>query len=69
MEEKLMKVHELYEQINDPLFLQFFDVMSEENLDKKIEVLQQLVDGKTPDEIKGYNDVLELMPEDGALWD
>lgn len=69
MKEKLLRVHELYEQIGDTIFLQFFDTMSEENLDKKIEVLQQIIDGKTPDEIDGYNDVLELMPKDGEMWD
>ena len=69
MEEKLLTVHELFEKVDDPVFTQFFDVMSEEMLDVKIEVLQQLIDGKTPNEIKAYYDVLELMPEDGQLWD
>ena len=69
MEEKLLKVHELFERVNDPIFTKFFDAMSEEMLDLKIEVLQQLVDGKTPNEIKRYYDVLELMPEDGEMWD
>lgn len=69
MEEKLLTVHELFEKVNDPIFTKFFDVMSEEMLDAKIEVLQQLIDGKTPNEIKGYYDVLELMPEDGEMWD
>lgn len=69
MEEKLLKVHALYEQVKDPIFTKFFDVMSEEKLDLKIDVLQQLIDGKTPGEIKGYYDVLELMPEDGEMWD
>lgn len=69
MDEKLLTVHELFEKVHDPIFTKFFDVMSEEMLDLKIEVLQQLIDGKTPNEIKGYYDVLELMPEDGEMWD
>jgi hypothetical protein len=69
MIEKLMKVHALYEQVADPIFIRYFDAMSEKMLDKKLEVLRQLVDGKKPGEIEGYTDVLELMPKDGEMWD
>lgn len=66
--EKLMKILDLLFEIKDPVFKQFFDDESEKMLDEKIEVMEALIEGKAPDEIPKYYDVLELMPKDG-IWD
>lgn len=68
MFEKIERIRELLTNVNDPVFLQFFDIESDELLDEKIEVLEALVAGKAPIEIGKYYDVLELMPKEG-IWD
>lgn len=51
------------------VLFQFFDRKSYELLDLKIEVMTALIDGKTPYEIPGYDDIFEKMPPKGQLWD
>ena len=68
MDEKKMKVIELFFKVYNPL-LQFFDLDSDEMLDEKIEVLTELVKGKTISEIPKFYDVLELYPKDEEIWD
>ncbi|OUQ33242.1 hypothetical protein [Massilimicrobiota timonensis] len=67
--EKKDIIQNLLMKVYDPLFTQFFDEDSNELLDEKIDVLNQLFNGKTPDEIEHYYDVLELYPKDGNMWD
>lgn len=54
--------------VNDPIVAKFFDLSSDELLDEKIEVLEQLLAGKAPADIPKYYDVLELYPKEG-IWD
>lgn len=56
-------------QVNDLLFLKFFDIESEELFDDKIKVIEALISGKRPSEIPKYYEVLELYPGDDVLWD
>lgn len=67
--EKKNIIQGLLVKINDPLFHKFFDEDSNELLDKKIDVLNKLFNGKTPNEIEHYYDVLELYPKEGVMWD
>lgn len=67
--EKKGTIQSLLIKIHDPLFHKFFDEDSNELLDEKIDVLNQLFNGKTPDEIEHYYDVLELYPKNGEMWD
>lgn len=67
--EKKNIIQGLLVKINDPLFHKFFDEDSDKLLDKKIDVLNKLFNGKTPDEIEYYYDVLELYPKEGVMWD
>ena len=69
MQEKMIKIFELLAKVNDRVFEQFFDIESEKLLDEKIEVLTALANGKKPDEIPNYYDVLELYPKDDEIWD
>ena len=69
MQEKMTKIFELLAKVDDKLVEQFFDVDSDKLLDEKIEVLTALANGKTPNEIPKYYDVLELYPEDEDIWD
>ena len=69
MEEKMVKIFELLAKVNDRLVDQFFDIESENLLDEKIEVLTALANGKTPNEIPKYYDILELYPKDDKIWD
>lgn len=69
-QQKLEKIIEMYIKIDDPLFKKFFDLDSEEMLDEKIAVMETLVEGQTPNEIKNYYAILELMPkDDNSRWD
>lgn len=68
-EEKHIKVMNLLLQTSDPMVTKFFDIESEELLDEKIEVLQNLIDGKVPAEIPNYYKVMELKPNDSEHWD
>ena len=67
--EKKNIIQGLLVKINDPLFHKFFDEDSNELLDKKIDVLNKLFNGKAPNEIEHYYDVLELYPKEGVMWD
>lgn len=67
--EKLDRILDLYEQIDDEIFKKFFDLDSTEMIDRKIEVMEELVKGKKPSAIKDYYKVLELYPKDGEHWD
>ena len=58
MIEKKIKIMQLISEIDEPL-LDFLDIDSDKMLDKKIEVLEQLKQGKTISEIKGFYDILE----------
>jgi hypothetical protein len=69
IEEKWIKVQSLLLEVNDPMVHAFFDTMSEELLDEKIEVLTALIKGKKPSEIPKYYDILELKPDDKNHWD
>lgn len=66
--EKWSRVADLVTQVHDPLVAKFFDLSSDELLDEKIEVLEQLVAGKAPADIPKYYDILELYPKAG-IWD
>lgn len=66
MEDKKIKILELLSQVYDPM-LEFFDIDSDKMLDDKIEVLTDLVNGKTISQIPKFYDVLELYPKD--MWD
>lgn len=63
------RIFELLTQVKDPVFLNFFDIESDNLLPEKIQVLEQIVSGKRVDEIPNYYDVLELYPKDGVHWD
>lgn len=66
--EKWLRVSDLALQVSDPLVGKFLDLSSDELLDEKIEVLEQLVAGKAPADIPKYYDILELYPKEG-IWD
>lgn len=66
--EKQMKILDLYFEVDDPIFKQFFDDESDKMLDEKIEVMTLLIEGKTPADIPNYYKVLELMPKN-EIWD
>ena len=66
--EKKIEIMNLLIEVDDELANKFLDVDSDKLLDEKIEVLRALRDGKKPDEIEKYYDVLELYPE-GEMWD
>ena len=68
MNEKQMKIMELYIEASHLPEMQFFDMDSEAMLDEKIEVLEAIKAGKTIAEIPNFYDVLELMPKEG-IWD
>ena len=68
--EKLDKILDLYEQIDDELFKKFFNLDSTEMIDRKLDVMEKLIQGKKPSEITDYYEVLELYPSDsGEHWD
>ena len=47
----------------------YFDAESDKMLDKKLDVLTALKDGKSIKDIPNFYDVLELMPKNGEIWD
>lgn len=67
--EKKVKIMELLFRVDDLLVKQFFDEESNENLDKKIEVLTKLSIGVPPADIPEYYDILEKYPKQGEMWD
>ena len=68
MKEKKIKIMELLPQVYEPM-LRFFDIDSDRLLDLKIQVLTDLMNGKTIAEIPRFYDILELYPADGEIWD
>lgn len=70
MIEKSVKVRELFLEGDLPLmFVQFFDLFSDDLLDEKIEVLTALKEGKQISEIPNFYNILELYPKDDEHWD
>ena len=67
--EKKIRIMDLLFDIDDTIFKQFFDIDSDEMLDKKIEVLEKLANGVVPADIPEYYEVLELYPKQGEIWD
>lgn len=68
-EEKLMKIMRLLSYAIGIPEMVYFDVDSEELLDEKIEVLEQIKDGKKIQDISHFYEVLEKLPGKGSLWD
>lgn len=68
VEDKKLLVIQLFIQVTDRLFLNFFDISSDKMLDTKIEVLKQLNAGVKPIDIEDYYKVLELYPKE-KIWD
>lgn len=68
-EEKLMKIMRLLSYTIGIPEMVYFDVDSEELLDEKIEVLEQIKDGKKIQDIPHFYEVLEKLPGKGSLWD
>lgn len=68
-EEKLMKIMRLLSYAIGISEMVYFDVDSEELLDEKIEVLEQIKDGKKIQDIPHFYEVLEKLPGKGSLWD
>lgn len=66
MEEKKIKIMQLLSEIYEPL-LEFFDVDSDKMLDEKIQVLTDIKEGKTINEIPNFYKILELYPTN--MWD
>ena len=68
-EEKLMKIMRLLSYAISIPEMVYFDVDSEELLDEKIKVLEQIKDGKKIQDIPHFYEVLEKLPGNGSLWD
>lgn len=66
MEDKKVKILELLSQVYEPM-LEFFDVDSDKMLDEKIEVLTDLVNGKSISDIPNFYKILENYPS--GIWD
>lgn len=64
---KKNKIFKLIDEIHYPVLLEYFDFESDKDLDKKIEVLEQLKDGKDVSEIDGFWEILELYPDENAV--
>ena len=67
-QEKLLKVLDLLAYAFGIPEMKYFNVESEELLDEKIEVLTQIKEGKSIEEIPNFYKVLEDLPEDD-MWD
>ncbi len=65
---KRAEIANLFMQADLGRFANYFDLSSTENLDEKIRVLGEVVEGRPISEIEGFMDIFELLPEDG-LWD
>lgn len=68
-EEKLIKIMGLLGYAIGIPEMQYFDVDSENLLDEKIKVLEEIKAGKKVQDIPGFYEVLEKLPEDQTLWD
>lgn len=51
-----------------PAMVKFFDLDSDELLDEKIQVLNELKKGTPIEKIPNFYNILELLP-DGGIWD
>lgn len=58
IEDKKVKIMQLISEIDEPL-LEFLDIDSNEMLDEKIDVLEQLKEGKTIEMIPNFYKILE----------
>lgn len=76
--EKHLQIDKLYIDVSgNEYLLKFLDLESDRLLDEKIEVLTQLKEGKTIEEIPNFYDILENYPQDSIegdkvtriLWD
>lgn len=67
-EEKLWKIKRLVIECGNSLVLKFFDTESYKMLDRKIEILTALKEGKTISDIPDFYDILENYPKDED-WD
>ena len=67
--DKKLLIYKLFMGISDLIVLNFFDLESNKMLDEKIEVLQELNEGKAPMNIDNYYKVLELYPAKNIIWD
>lgn len=65
---KQERIRDLLAEVYEPE-MRYFDRDSNELLDEKIEVLEALKAGKAIKDIPNFYKVLELMPEDGQIWD
>ena len=66
--EKKELIRELFSEVYIPA-LQYFDLDSNELLEEKISVLTALKEGKEIKDIPGFYKVLELLPDEGQIWD
>lgn len=67
--EKWLKVTQLYSVLyNFPMLIKYFDIESTKLLDEKIEVLENIKQGKKIKEIQNFYDIFELLPKNG-IWD
>lgn len=70
MEEKKIKIMDLLGYAIGIPEMKYFNVDSDEMLDEKIEVLEQIKKGKSPAEIPKFYEVLEDLPTDkDSMWD
>lgn len=66
--EKKELIRELFSDVYVPE-LQYFDLDSNKLLDEKIAVLTALKEGKQIKDTPDFYKVLELLPEEGQIWD
>lgn len=64
---KKTRIMELIDEIRNPLILEYFDIESDKNLDKKIKVLEQINNGKELSDVDGFWDILELYPSENVI--
>lgn len=68
MEEKKIQIMDLLSYAISIPEMKYFNLDSDELLDEKVEVLTQIKEGKTIEEIPNFYKVLEDLPEDD-MWD
>ena len=68
--DKMNKIMELWTEVsfNNNLVRDFFDLSSDKMLDKKIEVLTALKNGKAPSDIPHFYEVLEEYPQENNVY-
>lgn len=69
MEEKKLKIIDLLAYAVGIPEIKYFNLESDELLDEKVEVLEQIKEGKTIGEIPKFYEVLEDLPKDGTMWE